>query len=154
MTAAKDGPNTQRTLRRIRDFRQRAFSLSRKHRHLVKVPSAARRCARFDEDGKQSPIAFHRAEPPDAWEDFQPGTAGDLALPIVEGDEDTGTQRERRRDVQNIQRPREGAGGIFCGEFPGFVENCEEIIGTGDGLIISSDRALELPPGGVLLSPP
>ena len=32
---------------------------------------------------------------------------GELALPIVEGDEDAGLQRERRRDVQNIQGPRE-----------------------------------------------
>ncbi len=47
-----------------------------------------------------------------------------LRLPIVEGDEDAGTQRERRRDVQNIQGPREGAGAIFCGpqRIPASVE--------------------------------
>ena len=62
-------------------------------------------------------------------EDFPPGTAGELAQPLVEGDEDASTQRERRRDVQNIQGPREGAGGKFCGEFPGFMENCGEVTG-------------------------
>ena len=43
---------------------------------------------------------------------FSLARRGELALPLVEGDEDAGTQRERRRDVQNIQGPREGAGGI------------------------------------------
>ena len=54
---------------------------------------------------------------------------GDLAPPIVGGDEDAGTQRERRRDVQNIQGLRGGAGGIFCGESPGIVENRGEATG-------------------------